>query len=360
MSTSIRDIVENFSELVHAVRVANQAQVDRLTAPDQADSSSLIFLTDRKHLKAALGSKSRAWVVHKSLVGQIPPEIETVLSTPNVALAMASIAQKYFRPKGHHRPVGDSDIHPSAIIASSAELGAGVIVGPGAVISENVKIGSGAIVGANTVIERGAQIGERTHLHPLVFIGHSCVIGADCEIHPHTTIGTEGYGYAQDAQFNHHRITHYGKVVIEDRVHIGAGVQIDRGTFQDSFIGSGTKIDNHCHFAHNIKIGKNSLITAGMIAAGSVTIGSYCVFGGRTSIAGHLSITDRANIAGLSGITKSVTEPGEYGGFPLTSLRDALKVRVATRNLPAMLKQIKLIASRLGLDASDLKGTNAE
>ncbi len=142
-------------------------------------------------------------------------------------------------------------------------------------------------------------------------------------------------------------------MIIEDRVHIGAGVQIDRGTFQDSRIGRDTKIDNHSHFAHNIVIGKNTIIAGGMVAAGSVTIGNYCVFGGRSTLGGHLSIPDKTKIGGLSGITKSIDKPGEYGGFPLEEINASLKTRVAIRKLPEMRKQLRAIMKHLGLKTED-------
>ncbi len=203
------------------------------------------------------------------------------------------------------------------------------------------------------MIEPDVKIGRRSHLHPLVFIGHSCILGEECEIHPNTTIGSEGFGYAADEKFNQYRITHYGKVILEDRVHIGANVSLDRGTFLDSRVGSGTKIDNHCHFGHNFVIGKNSLITAGMISAGSVTVGDYCVFGGRTTISGHLEIASKSHISGMSVVTKSIEEGGEYGGFPLQKLRDTLKTRAALRHLPEIQESVKKILKHLGLESKE-------
>ncbi|NJL72351.1 MAG: hypothetical protein HC888_12625 [Candidatus Competibacteraceae bacterium] len=125
----------------------------------------------------------------------------------------------------------------------------------------------------------------------------------------------------------------------------------NRGTFEDSRIGEGTKIDNHCHFGHNIVIGKNTLVTGGMITAGSTTIGSNCVFGGRTTIKGHLSITDKCQFAGLSGITKNIMQPGEYGGLPLQRVQDELRTRASLPYVPELRKQVSRILKHLGLDS---------
>lgn len=353
MSVHIGEIVENFPDLLRLERGPKETPISALKAPPEAKTEHLIFVTNRQHLKEARESQAGAWIVHKDLLADVPAHVRVVISSPNVQLAMASVGRKHFPQTRHFVPVQGPKIHPSAQISTKASVASDCIVGPGAVIGDDCVIGAGAIIGANAVIEPGVKIGKRTHIHPLVFIGHGCEIGDDCEIKPNTTIGGEGFGYAQDAQFNSHRITHYGRVILEDRVHIGANVQIDRGTFLDSRIGAGAKIDNHCHFGHNIQIGKNTIITGGMITAGSTSIGSYCVFGGRTTISGHLSIADKTQVSGLSGISKSITKPGEYGGFPLQDLKGALKTRVAIRQLPKMIRQVRQIMQHLGLKTED-------
>lgn len=351
MTISISTLVDAFPQLFTVVKGAPETTISGLRAAANAEKSSLIFVANRQLLKEALESQASAWVVHKDLVPHVPASVPIVLSSPNVQLAMSFAAKKFFPQTKHFQPINGPKIHPTAQIAKSAKLGEGCIVGPGAVISEDVVIGNECIIGSNSVIEAGAKLGNKTHIHPLVYIGHHCEIGNECEIQPNTTIGTEGFGYAQDQMYNHHRITHYGRVIIEDFVHIGSGVNIDRGTYLDSRIGRETKIDNHCHFGHNIQIGNNTLITGGMITAGSVTIGSYCVFGGRTTIAGHLSICDKVQVGGMSGIQKSITKPGEYGGFPLQDLKSSLKTRVAIRNLPKLNSSVKKIMKHLGIQA---------
>jgi UDP-3-O-[3-hydroxymyristoyl] glucosamine N-acyltransferase len=200
------------------------------------------------------------------------------------------------------------------------------------------------------MLEPNVKIGERTHIHPLVFIAHSCQVGADCEIKSHSTIGGEGFGFAHDNKGHHHRITHYGRVIIEDRVHIGSGVSIDRGTFDDSRIGSGTKLDNHSHFGHNIRIGQDTILVGGQLYAGSVSIGSNCVFGGRVSIQGHLEICDNVQLMGLTAIGKSIDKPGQYGGLPVQKINDELRTRAVLPFLPKMKRQIARIMKKLEMD----------
>jgi UDP-3-O-[3-hydroxymyristoyl] glucosamine N-acyltransferase len=350
MSVSIQNLVNKFPDLFKILRGNGETKIDKMQAASLAKTSDIIFVNTPQLLKESLGTKSEIWVVHQDLTDLVPSSVPHLLSSENAQLAMAKAAREFFPQKEHLTPVDNIARHPGAHIAASAQIGENCVVGPGAVIGNNVRIGNDSVIGANAVLEPGVVIGARTHIHPLVFIAFDCQIGSDCEILPHTTIGSQGYGFAQDKNFNHHAITHFGRVVIEDSVYIGASVQIDRGTFLDSRIGQGTKIDNHCHFGHNIQIGKNTLITGGMITAGSVTIGSYCVFGGRTTIKGHISICDQARFGGLSAISNNVTKPGEYGGFPLQEIKHELRTRAVIRNLPEMAKKLNRVLKHLGMN----------
>lgn len=349
MAVQVREILENFPDLVKQARGAAHHSVAALQDPTLARAEDLIFASTPAHLADAQGTKSEAWLVHTSLADKVPASVKVVLTSNNVQLCMAYLGKKFFPQTRHHMAIEGLKVSKQAAVSASAKLGADCIVGPGAVIGDHCVIGAGTIIGANAVIEPGVKIGASCHIHPLVFVGHSCEIGDRCEVHPNTTIGSEGFGYAQDAKYASHRITHYGRVIIENDVHIGAGVQIDRGTFLDSRIGSGTKIDNHCHFGHNIVIGKNTIITGGMIVAGSVTLGSYNVYGGRTTIGGHLTIADKVQVGGLSGITKSIEKPGQYAGFPLQDLKSDMRVRASFKQIPKLIKQVRAIYKKLGL-----------
>lgn len=350
--TSLKILGEKYSQLLSWIQGPEEQKITGLNAGSKASKEQLVFISDAEHLESATRGASQAWVVNKKMLREAQAAASKSVSlflSPNPQLLMALIARDIFPLTIHKRPFEGENIHSSAVVASSATIGKNVIIGPNTTIGENCVIGDNCIIGSNVTIEPHCRIGASTHIHPQVFIGHSTEMGEKCEVHPQTSIGTEGYGYAQDEKGNHYRITHYGRVIFEDDVHIGAGVQIDRGTFEDSRIGQGTKIDNHCHFGHNIKIGKNTLITGGMITAGSVSIGSQCVFGGRTSVSGHLSIADRVQVAGLSGVTKTIEKSGAYGGYPLQPLKRALKTTATLASLPEMRKNLSQVLKALNL-----------
>lgn len=349
MPVSLEQITERFSSLLQPVRGNLKLQIEGLSIPQKATSNTLIFVGDRKHLEETKGTQAQAWVVNASLTASLPDHPPVLLTTQQVSLAMALIGRAFFAPELSKNSFQSPSIHPSAVIDPSAELGRDVLIGPHCAIGPRVKIGAGTVIGANTTLEAEVEIGLHCHIHSQVYLGPRTRLGKECEIHPHTAIGMEGFGYATDQVGHHHRLVHFGRVVIGDRVHIGANVSIDRGTFDDSVIGDGTIIDNHCHFAHNVKIGKGTVITAGFIAAGSTQIGDYCVFGGRSSVSGHLKIASQAQFAGLSGVQQSVETGGKYGGFPLQPLNQSLKTLKSLPHVPRMRRQLARVMKHLGL-----------
>ncbi|MCC6138171.1 MAG: UDP-3-O-(3-hydroxymyristoyl)glucosamine N-acyltransferase, partial [Bdellovibrionaceae bacterium] len=260
----------------------------------------------------------------------------------NPELLMANIKKDIFLAT----PFRNSHLPRRALnifVPSSAKVAETATLGPGVVLGENVVIGENTYIGANTVIEQNVSIGNNCTLHPLVYVGHSCSIGNNCEILPNTSIGTDGFGYAHDEKWNHYRIPHSGRVILEDDVHVGSNCSIDRGSIEDSIIGRGTKIDNQCHLAHNSVLGRNCLITANFAMAGSSKIGNNFVTGGSTSVTGHITITDNVQVGGMSGVTKSITEPGQYGGFPLQKMQDYLRTKAAIAKIAEMRETLRAL-----------------
>lgn len=351
MAVPIADILARFPDLLKFERGNRETAVRCIQASRIATPQDLIFVSEAKHLEEARQSHCRNWVLKSNLAKEIDAQsIETLILSPNPYLAMALVAKAFFPLDPGLVPVDGAAVHPSAVIATSARLGRHIKIGPGAVISDHVELSDDVVIGANCVIEPSVKIGARTRIHPLVFIGHSCVIGQDCEIKPHTTIGGAGFGFAHDEKGGHHSLTHYGRVIVADRVSIGSNVQIDRGTFEDSFIGENVKIDNHSHFGHNIVIGKNTIVVAGALVAGSVKIGSNCLFAGRTSISGHLEITDNVQLMALTAVGKPITAPGQYGGLPIQDYKDVLKSRAVIPLLPKLKKQVSRILKKLEME----------
>jgi UDP-3-O-[3-hydroxymyristoyl] glucosamine N-acyltransferase len=325
-------------------------KINCVRSPENANPDSAVFLATPKSLAKGLSSQAGVLVVSRKNREQAEKQLgdRTLLIASNVELAMASVISEFFLATPYtNRAI--AGIHPTAVIAQDASLGAGVRIGPHAFIGSGVRIGEGVYVGAGSVIEDGSMIDDHTVIHPQVFVGHSTEIGKKCEIHPQTVVGKEGFGYAHDEKGNHYRIPHQGRVIIEDDVHIGACCTIDRATFGETRIEAGAKLDNQVHIAHNCRIGRNSLITAGFAVAGSTRIGANFVTGGGSMVTGHIEICDNVQLAGFSAVRKSIDKAGQYGGNPLLPMKDHLKALTASTHGHEMRKQIHRILTHLGL-----------
>lgn len=337
------------------------ATFSSVASPESATIDSAVFLANPKVVAKGLQSAAGVVVVSKKVFSQVADTLQgkTLLAATNVELAMATVINEYFL-KTPYTNAAVTGAHPTSIVSPEASVHPTARIAPFAFIGARAEIGAGAYIGTGAVIEDEVVIGESTVVHPQVFIGFGTRLGRRCEIHPQCVIGKEGYGYAHDELGNHYRIPHQGLVILEDDVHLGAGCTIDRGTFGETRIESGAKLDNQIHIAHNCQIGKNSLLTAGFMIAGSSRLGANFVAGGRSVVTGHVEICDNVQIGGLSGVTGNIEKPGQYAGFPLLPLQQALKMRAAMTHLPEMRKQVSQLVKSANLEAPAKDGANQE
>lgn len=341
----IKDL--NSSDLSY-VSGSFEAVAKKVLPPEQCDSECLVFVSKAEQLNAALKTKAPIIVAHKSL--SIPVDTPaTFFTTGSIQLAMGAILPLFDGKMNRFNQ--EVKIHPTASIHPTAHLGNNVGIGPFVVIGEHAKIGDGCTLGSHTVIECFAEVGDHSLLHPQVFLGAHCTVGSHCEIHPHTTIGSDGFSFAITKEGTNKKIPQIGRVVIGDHVEIGANCAIDRAALTETKIGNGTKMDNNCHIAHNVQIGENCLIAAAFSIAGSSKIGNNFMCGGVVAVADHVNVCDRVIIAGRSVVTNDITQPGQYGGYPLEPLRDSLKTLASSTHLARMRKDLARVMKHLGLNA---------
>jgi UDP-3-O-[3-hydroxymyristoyl] glucosamine N-acyltransferase len=341
MDIQISAIAEEFSQVI-ADRRGPAKSITGLNSVEDCGADDLVFVEDKKWLPAVLERQPAAVVLHESLLPLIAsaPAIG-VLVASNVRLAHALIKQRY---GDRQWPVDEWDnVHPSAIIHPSARVPASCIIGPNVVIGKDVVIGERGRLEAAVIIEHGATLGNDCLILPLALIGHHCRLGNDVEIGPGTIIGSEGYGFAQDAAGKSHRIPQTGTVVIEDRARIGAQNCIDRAAYGVTRIGAGTKTDNLCHIAHGVDIGEDCLLTAMFCVAGSTRIGDRLMASGQTGILGHLTICDDVVLAHRAGVTKDIQEPGFYAGLPLQPLDQHIKTSAQLKKLNELAGKVRAL-----------------
>ena len=238
-------------------------------------------------------------------------------------------------------------IHPTAVVHSSAKLGKNVSIQPHAVIESGVTIGDNTVIGAGSYIGHETAIGASCLIYSNVTIRERTQIGARVIIHGGAAIGADGFGF-ELFEGRHRKIPQIGIVQIDDDVEIGANTTIDRARFGRTWIQEGVKIDNLVQIAHNVIIGKNSIIAAQTGISGSTRVGANVMMAGQVGVIGHLTIEDGTIIAAQSGISKDLPG-GAWFGSPAVPLSEAKRQIAWTHRLGKLFDRIKAIEKKLGL-----------
>ena len=305
----------------------------------EAKKGDITFLSNHKYIPL-LNTTSASCVITSFEVSDSPVNLLTV---KDASLAFAKVVELFSNVEIRH-PRG---------IDSSAKIGKSVVLG------KNVSLG------AHVVVEDGAHIGDGTIIYPGCYIGYSVAIGTDCIIYPNVSIrerviianrvviqsgsaiGSDGFGFAVVEENKRRRIPQIGTVVIEDDVEIGANVAIDRARFDKTIIGAGTKIDNLVQIAHNVVVGKNSVIVAQVGISGSTQVGNNVILAGQAGIVGHIEIGDNALVHAQGGVTKDVPCNTQVSGYPARPHEEAKRVNACVQRLPKLYKQIHELEERL-------------
>lgn len=323
-----------------------EAVVTAIAAFQKGKEGDLVFVPNRKALRQIVERNVSAVVIPKNLLEEakkIADKTAILLST-NIGISHALIKQRY----GDHdySRAGWGRIHPSAIIHESVVIPESVSLGPNVVIEQGATIGEGCFIMANVVIEHDATIGNNVRIHPGTIIGWECVIGNDCLILSNTVIGGEGFGYSQDAYFNHHRIPQTGNVIIGHKVTIGANNTIDRGAYGPTTIGNGCIFDNMCHVAHNVTIGENCIILSGFLCAGSTTLGDRVVASGGAMIKDHVHICDDVYLMHRAGVVKDIVRGGMYAGSPVLPMKNYVISNAIYSRLGELRREVKELSKK--------------
>jgi UDP-3-O-[3-hydroxymyristoyl] glucosamine N-acyltransferase len=227
-------------------------------------------------------------------------------------------------------------------IDSSAQLGSDLCIGAFTSVGAASTIGDACVIHSQVSIGENVKIGRSVTLYPGVKIMDDCEIGDHCIIHANAVIGSDGFGFAPQADGSFKKIPQLGNVIIEAEVEIGANCTIDRGSIGATVIRKGAKLDNLIQVAHNVEIGENTVIAAQTGIAGSTRIGKNCLIGGQVGFAGHIQIADGTQIQAQSGIMSSVKKPGTaLFGYPAFEYRSYLKSYALFRQLPQLNNRLK-------------------
>jgi UDP-3-O-[3-hydroxymyristoyl] glucosamine N-acyltransferase len=241
----------------------------------------------------------------------------------------------------HALPQEKRGIHPTAVIDSSARIGANASIGACVVIGANVEIGEGCTLLPHVVIYRDVKIGKNFFAHAHVSIRENCVIGNDVQLHNGVVIGSDGFGFAKDDTGNWYKIPQIGRVVIEDNVEIQANSCIDRASLGETRIGRNAKIDSLSQVAHNCIVGENSMLCAQVGLAGSTEIGKNVILAGQVGVAGHCKIGDGVIVTAQSGTHGDIPDGAMVSGSPAFDHKQWLRSVTAFTKLPELARAIR-------------------
>jgi UDP-3-O-[3-hydroxymyristoyl] glucosamine N-acyltransferase len=305
----------------------------------EATPGEISFFGNRKYI--GLLRKTRASAVF------VPTDFAESIGAAQIRVANPTKAFEQIVLKFAPKPITFAPgIHPSAVVDPSARLGERVSIQPHAVIEAGAKIGNDTTIGAGSYVGHETVIGSACLIYPLVTIRERSRIGSRVILHSGAVIGADGFGFEM-VDGRQQKVQQLGIVQIDDDVEIGANTTIDRARFGRTWIQQGVKIDNLVQIAHNVVIGKNSVIVAQTGISGSTRVGERVMMGGQVGIVGHIEIADGTMIAAQSGISKSIPG-GVWFGYPAVPLAEAKQQIAWIHRLGKLFARVKEIEKKLG------------
>jgi len=318
-----------------------EVEVSKLSKIEEGTEGSLTFLANPKYKSYIYSTKASITIVNKTFEPE--SEISTTLIKVEDAYKSFSKLLEYY----NQIKLNKEGIEQPSFISSSAALGAQHYVGAFTYIGDNVTIGENVKIFPNSYIGDNVSVGDNTIIFAGVKIYSECVIGSNCVINSGVIIGADGFGFAPNEDGEYIKVPQTGNVIIEDFVDIGAATTIDRATLGSTVIRRGVKLDNQIQIAHNVDVGRNTVIAAQTGIAGSTKIGENCQIGGQVGIAGHISIGNNVKIQAQSGIGRIIKDNEVIQGSPALNYGEYNKSYVHFKNLPKIEKRISDLEKKI-------------
>lgn len=327
--------------------IGNEAiPILRVASLINAKDGDICFINSAKYQKTMDTCLASAFVLREA-EANLTDKPRIIVDNPYAYFAKISLL---FNPPA----ISTIGISVSAVVANTATIPPTCSIGPLVFIGENVTLGEHVVIGAGCVIENDVKIADHTRLEPNVTIKHHCEIGQHCHIFSGVVIGSDGFGYAEEAGV-WLKIPQVGRVIIHNYVDIGANTTIDRGALDNTIIEEGCKLDNLIQIGHNCVIGAHSVIAGCVGIAGSAKIGQHCKIGGAAMVLGHLEVVDHVTISPGSMITRSLTKADTYTALmPFQKHQEWLNTAAKIRHLDDMAAKIKSLEKDLALLKSKL------
>jgi UDP-3-O-[3-hydroxymyristoyl] glucosamine N-acyltransferase len=330
------------AEILEGDIVGNpNVEVSKLAKIEEGTKGSLTFLANPKYTQYIYSTKASITIVNNDFKAE--DKVDTTLIKVNDAYKAFSKLLEYYNQVKMNK-IG---IEQPNFISETASYGDNIYLGAFSYIGDNVIIGNNVKIYPSSYIGDNVTIGDNVVIFSGVKIYSECIIGNDCFINSGAIIGADGFGFTPNEKGEYHKVPQTGNVILEDNVDIGAATTIDRATLGSTIIRKGVKLDNQIQIAHNVDIGKNTVIAAQAGIAGSTKIGENCQIGGQVGIVGHLTIGNNVKIQAQSGIGRNVKDNEVLQGSPALTYGDYNKSYVYFKNLPKIVKEISEIEKKL-------------
>ncbi|MEN0074496.1 MAG: UDP-3-O-(3-hydroxymyristoyl)glucosamine N-acyltransferase [Paracraurococcus sp.] len=293
-----------------------------------AGPEDVSFLDNRRYAGLLAGTRAGAVVLAPAFAAQVP-EGAVALVTPQPYLGFARVARLL-----HPAPAPVPGVHPTAVVAADASVGAGTEIGPYAVIGSGARIGANCIIHAHATIGPAVEIGDDCRLHAHCSVSHA-ILGRGVVLHPGARIGQEGFGFAPTPEGGFETMPQLGRVLLGDFAEVGANSCIDRGSQGDTVIGPGTRLDNLVQIGHNVQTGRGCVVVGQAGISGSTTLEDHVTVAAQAGLTGHLRIGTQARIGAQAGVMNDVPAKTDVIGSPSMPVREFWRAMAKLKKLGA-------------------------
>lgn len=320
-------------------------KINMLAKIQEARQGQIAFLSNPKYEQFIYATDATAVIVKKDFIPRKDVRA-TLIKVEDPYVSFTTLLEEYhklisFQKAGVEDPCY---VGKNTSLGDNIYRGAFSYIGNNTIVGNNVKIYPHAFVGDNV------RIGNDTIIHSGVRIYPDTIIGNNCVIHSGTVVGSDGFGFAPQEDGTYKTVPQLGRVVIEDNVAIGANTVIDCATFAGdaTLIRTGVKLDNLIQVAHNVEIGKNTVIAAQTGISGSTKVGENCMLAGQVGIAGHLVIANNTSLGAQAGVSKSVTKEGQkLLGYPVFDIKEYFRAYAVFKKLPDISYRLKELENKV-------------
>jgi UDP-3-O-[3-hydroxymyristoyl] glucosamine N-acyltransferase len=313
-----------------------EATVSSLAKIEEAGPGALAFLANAKYEQFLYTTRATAVIVSPEL----PLRQAVAASLIRVADPYSAFT-KLLEFYAQATRMGKRGVEQPSFLAESSTIGPGHYRGAFSYVGENCVIGENVLIFPHAYIGDRVRIGANSIIHAGAKLYADTVVGQRCVIKAGAVVGTDGFGFAPQADGSYKAIPQIGNVVLEDDVSIGANATVDCATMGSTLIRRGTKIDNLVQIAHNVEVGQHTVIAAQTGVSGSAKVGDYCVLAGQVGIVGHIALANRTTITAQSGVQKSTKEEGQVlQGYPAFGLKENQRATAVYRRLPELERRL--------------------